>query len=248
MAQYDDVASRYARFIAPKYEPIAALVADVTRIAPGERVAELAVGTGALTRLLTPKQPAGGGYVAIDLSPAMLRIARETVDQSVVLLVGDVQRLPLRDGSFDHVVSSLGPVQETESAFAECLRVLRPGGRLAITLWGHDYLELSLLQAVRTRLEGGDFPTAPASAAEKRAESAGFTDVRTTHHQLPVTHDSVAAYVDYRAGFGHPPWLPADRQPEMLSEIEREAASYVDDQGRVQLDWQIAVLEATHPG
>jgi hypothetical protein len=33
----------------------------------------------------------------------------------------------------------------------------------------------------------------------------------------------------------------------MLGEIEREAAAYVDDQGRVQLDWQIAVLEATRP-
>jgi SAM-dependent methyltransferase len=246
VAQYDDVAIRYARSIAPKYEPIAALVADAVQIAPGDRVAELAVGTGALTRLLTPTRPAAG-YVAIDLSPAMLRIAREAVDPGVVLLVGDVHRLPLRDASVDHVVSSLGPVQETESAFAESLRVLRPGGRLTLTLWGHDYLELSLLQAVRTRLEGGDFPSAPAAAAAERAEAAGFTDVRTTHHQLPVTHDSVAAYVEYRAGFGQPPWLPAERQPEMLGEIEREAAAYVDDQGRVQLDWQIAVLEATRP-
>jgi len=72
MAQYDEVAEQYARLIAPRYDAIARLVAEQARPSPNDHIVELAAGTGALTRLLSPAVVEDGMYVASDISAAML--------------------------------------------------------------------------------------------------------------------------------------------------------------------------------
>ena len=248
MAQYDAVARHYRNRIAPKYEPIADLV--VTRASPpdGATVVEVATGTGALTRLLAPKVLTTGRYVATDVSAAMLTIARDDVDAPVDFVVADAARLPFADASSHLVVSSLGPIQESADYFAEVCRVLRPGGRLVLTMWGWGYAEALLLQQVRTALGLGDYPTTPAADAAPRAAAAGFADVSFEEVRLEVRHASVDAYIDYRAAFGCPPWLPPERYEEVLTGLRQHVAPYVDDSGVVNLDWTILVLSATRPG
>jgi ubiquinone/menaquinone biosynthesis C-methylase UbiE len=100
--------------------------------ASGE-VLEVAVGTG---RNFT-FYPQGVRLSGIDLSPAMLEIARKRAEELGVdadLRKGDAQKLPFADASFDTVVCTLSlcSIPDDRRAIAEMKRVLRPGGRLLL--------------------------------------------------------------------------------------------------------------------
>lgn len=97
------------------------------------RVLEIGVGTG---RNL-PCYPADVDLTGIELSPAMLTRARARAEQlgrPVDLRVGDAQRLPFADASFDTVLATLTlcSIPDDVTAVAEMARVLRPGGRLVL--------------------------------------------------------------------------------------------------------------------
>jgi ubiquinone/menaquinone biosynthesis C-methylase UbiE len=97
------------------------------------QVLEVAIGTG---RNL-PHYPADVSLTAIELSPAMLAIARQRakdLGRSVDLREGDAERLPFDDASFDTVVCALSlcTIPSPVAALGEMRRVLRPGGRLLL--------------------------------------------------------------------------------------------------------------------
>jgi hypothetical protein len=62
-----------------------------------------------------------------------------------------------------------------------------------------------------------------------------------------VGHPSVDAYLDYRAAFGCPAWLPPERYDEVLATLRECVVPYVDGSGAVNLDWTIVLLSATRP-
>src|SRR5215472_15219372 len=121
-------------------------VAATVAAGPGERVLDLAAGTGTSSRTFTV---AGSYCVACDFSFGMLRVgARRIATGSAVhrpgegpvrFVAGDALRLPFADGSFDAVTISFGlrNVADPDAALAEMLRVTRPGGRLVICEFGH---------------------------------------------------------------------------------------------------------------
>ena len=98
----------------------------------GSRVAEIGCGTGAVARDLASR-PGVAEVVGIDPSPVLLARARE-LGGDVSYVEGDGRELPLADGSLDVVVlhTTLCHIPGPERALAEALRVLRPGGRLAV--------------------------------------------------------------------------------------------------------------------
>ncbi|SFR25748.1 Methyltransferase domain-containing protein [Lentzea waywayandensis] len=100
--------------------------------ASGE-VLEVAVGTG----LNLPHYPSGATVTGLDLSEQMLGLARTRaadLGREVTLRQGTAHALPFDDGSFDTVVCTLGlcAIPDHETAVAEMVRVLRPGGRLIL--------------------------------------------------------------------------------------------------------------------
>ncbi|GLI01834.1 class I SAM-dependent methyltransferase [Phytohabitans aurantiacus] len=97
------------------------------------RVLEVAIGTG----LNLPHYPAGVTITGIELSPAMLAIARRRAAElrrTVALLPGDAQALPFADKSFDTVVCALSlcTIPDPATAIVQMKRVLVPGGRLLL--------------------------------------------------------------------------------------------------------------------
>lgn len=248
MVQYDDVATRYAQLIAPKYEPIAQLVAD--RIPPDVTgvVVEPAIGTGLLTGLALPLLPRCAGYVGVDVSAAMLAVARSRLPDTVTLVEASALEMPIPDAGAGLLLSSLGPVQETVEFLTESVRVLAPGAPLLLVSWGEDYAELDLLQRARQSIGCGSYPTGVRDAVLQRASDAGLAGVSIDTARLPVVHDSVDAYLDYRAAFGRMPWLPEGRDDDWWRAVRDQTARYVDADGRVCLDWTLLVLSAHRPG
>lgn len=99
---------------------------------PGERVLDLAAGTGTSTVELA----LSGAYaVGCDFSLGMLRTGRARRDRRhVPLVAGDALRLPFRDGAFDAVTIAFGlrNIVDTDRALREMARVVRPGGRMVV--------------------------------------------------------------------------------------------------------------------
>jgi SAM-dependent methyltransferase len=104
---------------------------------PGERVLDVATGTGWTGRRIAARGASVTGVdIGADLVEAASALAKaEHLDAK--FLVGDAERLPFPDASFDVVVSTFGVmfVQDPDAAARELARVCRPGGRLALLTW-----------------------------------------------------------------------------------------------------------------
>jgi demethylmenaquinone methyltransferase/2-methoxy-6-polyprenyl-1,4-benzoquinol methylase len=105
--------------------------------APGERVLDVACGTGLVARELVRRY--GCTVLALDQSPEMLAAARErlarepSLARHVTLLEGEAERLPFADGEFAHLTFTylLRYVADPAATVRELARVVRPGGRIA---------------------------------------------------------------------------------------------------------------------
>ncbi len=102
----------------------------------GDRVLDLAGGTGDIAALLHPRVGEGGEIVVGDINPDMLRVGRDRLtDRGLVrglrFMQMDAEALPFPDGSFDLVTIAFGlrNVTDKQQALAEMHRVLKPGGR-----------------------------------------------------------------------------------------------------------------------
>jgi demethylmenaquinone methyltransferase / 2-methoxy-6-polyprenyl-1,4-benzoquinol methylase len=109
----------------------------VANLREGDRVLDLAGGTGDLARAFARQVGASGLVLHTDINEAMLRQGRDRMlDEGLLLptLICDAERLPLPDASFDLVSVAFGLRNMThkDQALAEMARVLRPGGRLLV--------------------------------------------------------------------------------------------------------------------
>jgi len=109
----------------------------VANVRPGQKVLDIAGGTGDLARALAKPAGAAGMVVLTDINEAMLRQGRDRlIDAGVVLptMLCDAEALPFATGSFDLVSVAFGLRNMThkELALAEMARVLKPGGRLLV--------------------------------------------------------------------------------------------------------------------
>jgi SAM-dependent methyltransferase len=128
--------SRFAPLEALTTPEAARLVAHA-RIEPGQRVLDVACGTGVVA---VTAARAGARVTALDLTPVLLARARENASIAAVDVEfheGDVEQMPFPDAAFDVVVSQFGHMfaPRAEVALAEMLRVLRPGGTIAFSTW-----------------------------------------------------------------------------------------------------------------
>jgi SAM-dependent methyltransferase len=101
----------------------------------GTRVLDVATGPGWVAAHAAER---GASVVGVDVAEAMIARAR-TAHPQLAFRRADVHELPFADGSFDAVVGNLAimHLSRPERAMAEFARVLRPGGRLALTAWDH---------------------------------------------------------------------------------------------------------------
>jgi SAM-dependent methyltransferase len=121
-------------------EVIAALgpvLVDATGIAAGDRVLDIAAGTGNAS---IPAALAGADVVASDLTPDLLETGRQAAGRVGAQLrweVADAEALPYADGEFDAAISCVGVMfaPHHQVAADELVRVVRPGGRIGLLSW-----------------------------------------------------------------------------------------------------------------
>lgn len=127
---------------------------------PGERVLDVACGTGGAAVLAGRRVAPGGKVIGVDLSPDMLELGRQKVRaaslNNVTFADGDMTRLDLPGGDFDAVMCILGIffADDMAAAAAELWRMVRPGGRLVVTTLGRQlFAPMSGVLVEAARLE-----------------------------------------------------------------------------------------------
>ena len=131
----------YERYFVPVIgAPLATDLVDVAALRPGERVLDVACGTGVVARLAAERVEATGTVAGLDINPGMLSVARSVTQAGspIKWYESSVEEMPLSDEAFDVVLCSLG-VQffpDRLAALREMRRVLAPGGRLVFNVPG----------------------------------------------------------------------------------------------------------------
>ncbi|MGH6924438.1 MAG: class I SAM-dependent methyltransferase [Propylenella sp.] len=178
----------YERWLAaPLFRPWAELTLDEVGLSSGDRILDVACGTGIAARVAKERLGETGYVVGIDVSPDMLTVAR-SVAPSIDWREGNANDLPLRDGeAFDVVVCQQGLqfFPEKPAAVAKMRAALASDGRLVVATWRSDdeipfFLELRRVAERRLgaiidqRYSFGD-----AELLEALLRNAGFHEVRS---------------------------------------------------------------------
>ena len=209
LADWDETADAWARHaddLRRHTRPVSAAILELVAPRPGEEVLELAAGTGELSRELAAAVAPRGSVLCSDRAPRMVEAARRrhgaTPGIDVRLL--DAQQLALPDESVDAVVCKMGLAlfSRPDLVAAQCRRVLRPGGRLAVSTWGAmlDNPWLTLLGIALLANghalpgdptgPGGVFSLPTADDLEGVLVGAGFDEVRVQTVDVPARHAS----------------------------------------------------------
>lgn len=197
----------YEEFFVPAlFHEWADRVADTAGLERGQRVLDVACGTGVLARAAAVRVAPGGSVVGLDPNEDMLAVARRKSPQ-LDWRQGRAEWMPFEDESFDAVVSQFGMMffEDSVAAIREMVRVLRPGGQLTVAVW--DRLENSpgyaALTTLLDRLFGarvGESMRAPYSlsdAAHYRDlfRKAGQPDTQVVTLAGTVRFDSIRAMI-----------------------------------------------------
>ena len=210
-AAYDLYIGRWSRLFVPA-------LLNAAEIKNGDRVLDVATGTGEAAQLALERVGNSGLVVGSDIAAAMLNAASSRLSSPRFLpVVSDGQSLVFPDATFDAVLCQLGLMffPEPASGLTEFRRVLRPGRRAALCvisvasrapMWGILAETLSGILPEHAKTLHLSFALADATQLEQMLGAAGFSDVRVTRETRQGRIPSFAEYwAPIEAGIGSLP-------------------------------------------
>ncbi len=243
-ARWERAAPGFAASFATATGQFAEALLDAAAVRAGTRVLDVACGSGAATA-----EAAARGAIAtgVDFSPAMLAVAR-TAHPGIAFLQGDAEALPCADAAYDAVVANFGVhhVPRPLLALAEAFRVLRFGGRIAVSFWADPAQNTAwrlLLDAVRRHGDavasdapkpGGGFGSVQQILDALR--NAGFASLQAQLERRVWRHRDAASLVAaLRAGTARMAAQIDAQSPAALraivADIDANAAAWRDADG-----------------
>ena len=264
MSEFDNERSQAPRPPAEVYEEFfvpalfhqwGSVVSDAAGIGPGQRVLDVACGTGALTCVAAERVEPGGSVVGLDANVEMLNVARRK-SAKIEWKDGRAESLPFPDESFDAVTSQFGLMffEDRVAALREMMRALRPGGRLAVAVWdsvdnspGYSIIDRllqrlfgdSVVDAFRSPFVLGDKEKLLSLCAE-----AGLPCANVTRRDGMVRFASIADLVSTeRACVWTLGGLLDDDQFELfLKEAEQTLSPFVTADGTVEFELPALII------
>jgi len=245
------------RFVPALFGQWGEVVAEAAGIGPGQRVLDVACGTGALTRAVFDRLGGLGSVVGLDSNPEMLAVARQRLPR-IRWQEAPAEALPFGDGEFDAVVSQFGLMffDDRAGALREALRVLKPCGRLVVAVC--DALDHSPGYAVLSELlhrlfgpEVAEAFRAPFRCGDRQlldelCRQAGIAHAEVSRTDGTVRFDSIDALVaTERACVWTLGGLLDDDQFARLAEAARESmAPFAGAGGAVHFTMPVLMIRA----
>jgi SAM-dependent methyltransferase len=205
-------AENYERYFVPAIAaPLAAELVGAAGLRAGERVIDVACGTGVVARLAAERVGAERAVAGVDVNAGMLAVARAVTPPDVAIEWHEVSAdaLPFADGTFDVVLCQMGLqfFPDRHAALREARRVLVPGGRLVLNVPGPTPAIFRILAEALARHVNRQmahfvhhvFSLHDAAALADLIGSCGFVDVssraRTDRLRLPAPGEFLWQYV-----------------------------------------------------
>ena len=204
--------ANYERFFVPAIgAPLATDLIHLAALRPGERVLDIACGTGVVARLASQQVGATGTVAGLDVNAGMLAVARSATPPSMPIEwhAASAEAIPLPDASFDVVLCQMGLqfMPDKHAALREMRRVLVRGGRLILNVPGPTPRLFTVMGEVLARQIG--------------VEAAGFVNHVFSLHDTAEIQNLVSG-----AGF-HAVSVQSDTKPLRLPAPEEFLWQYV---------------------
>lgn len=255
-----EAAEVYERSFVPAiFGAWAPVMAKAAGVGPGDRVLDVACGTGALARHMVDRVGPAGAVTGLDINPAMLAVARR-LEPRVDWQRGNATELPFDDASFTRVVSQFGLMYFPDriGALSEMWRVLAPGGRLAVAVWasvdeapGYQTLVDVAIQHVTAEAASvfaAPFVLGDRGKMEKRVADAGIAPARIALERGQIRFASVGELVRIEVK-GSPLAETMDEAAMELLAAACEAAlsPYVQPSGEIVMPIAAHIVTAEKP-
>jgi len=255
-----DAATSYEEFFLPAlFNQWTPHVLNAAQVDPGQKVLDVACGTGVLARAALARVSPGGSVAGLDLNPGMLAVAAK-VEPRIAWRQGMAESLPYSDESFDVVVSQFGLMffPDRLAAVREIHRVLVSEGRLAVAVWDSlDHIpgyaaEVALVERVAGEQAAGPLraPFILGDIEELAAlfKSAGVRDVSNMTYYGVARFPSIRSMLDADVKG----WLPLfgitlgnEEIDRIYKEAEQELSSFLSPAGTVAFDLSAHILSGS---
>ena len=233
-------------FVPALFAPWGPIIIESAGIAGGDNVLDVGCGTGVLARAIAETLGKHTTIKGIDPAPGMVAVAKE-LDREIEWIQGSADALPFADATFDVVVSQFAMMffSDRVASLQEMLRVLKPGGRMAVAVWdgiesNEAYrVEADLLERLAGR-EAAEAIRIPYNLGNPEklwelGKEAGLTKVEVK------THGDIARFPSIRVQLEAElrGWLPLmgvnleeEKIQEVLTAAEDELQAFVGDDGK----------------